>query len=64
MNAIRPAQPTDAPTIVALIRELDWNANAIAFYEKLGATVMPDWRICRVTGPGLDSLAGQPTAST
>ncbi len=36
---------------------LDWNANAIAFYEKLGATVMPDWRICRVTGPGLQTLA-------
>ncbi len=36
---------------------LDWNANAIAFYEKLGATVMPDWRICRVTGPGLQALA-------
>lgn len=32
---------------------LDWNANAIAFYEKMGATVMPDWRICRVTGPAL-----------
>ena len=36
---------------------LDWNANAIAFYEKLGATVMPDWRICRVVGPGLEALA-------
>jgi GNAT superfamily N-acetyltransferase len=29
---------------------LDWNANAIRFYERMGATVMPDWRICRVTG--------------
>ena len=38
---------------------LDWNANAIAFYEKLGATVMPDWRICRVTGAGLSQLAGE-----
>jgi GNAT superfamily N-acetyltransferase len=28
---------------------LDWNANAIALYERFGATVMPDWRICRVT---------------
>jgi GNAT superfamily N-acetyltransferase len=27
---------------------LDWNQNAIAFYERFGATVMPDWRICRV----------------
>jgi hypothetical protein len=32
---------------------LDWNANAIAFYERMGATVLPDWRICRVTGPAL-----------
>ncbi len=36
---------------------LDWNAQAIGFYEKLGATVMPDWRICRVTGEALRSLA-------
>lgn len=32
---------------------LDWNENAIRFYEKMGATVMPDWRICRLTGPAL-----------
>ena len=32
---------------------LDWNENAIRFYEKMGATVMPEWRICRVTGSGL-----------
>ena len=37
---------------------LDWNANAIAFYERAGATVMPDWRICRVTGDSLVALAG------
>ncbi len=36
---------------------LDWNANAIAFYEKMGATVMPDWRICRVTGDALSAFA-------
>jgi GNAT superfamily N-acetyltransferase len=35
---------------------LDWNANAIRFYEKMGATVMPDWRICRVTGAALEAL--------
>ncbi len=35
---------------------LDWNENAIAFYKKLGATVMEDWRVCRVTGPALDRL--------
>jgi GNAT superfamily N-acetyltransferase len=28
---------------------LDWNERAIRFYEGLGATVMPDWRICRIT---------------
>jgi GNAT superfamily N-acetyltransferase len=32
---------------------LDWNVNAIGFYEKLGAAVLPDWRICRVTGDAL-----------
>ncbi|HEY4103964.1 MAG TPA: GNAT family N-acetyltransferase [Polyangiaceae bacterium] len=36
---------------------LDWNSSAIAFYEKLGASVMPDWRICRVTGAELVKLA-------
>ena len=33
---------------------LDWNADAIAFYQGLGATVMPDWRICRISGEALD----------
>ncbi|HEY4083509.1 MAG TPA: GNAT family N-acetyltransferase [Burkholderiaceae bacterium] len=32
---------------------LDWNADAIRFYEKMGATVMPDWRICRLAGAEL-----------
>lgn len=36
---------------------LDWNENAIRFYEKMGATVLPDWRICRVTGPALQAFA-------
>ena len=36
---------------------LDWNAPAIAFYESLGATILPDWRIARVVGPALDSMA-------
>lgn len=36
---------------------LDWNANAIRFYEGMGATVMPEWRICRVTGPALQAFA-------
>ena len=29
---------------------LDWNADAIRFYERMGASVMPDWRICRIAG--------------
>lgn len=32
---------------------LDWNTNAIRFYERMGATVMPEWRICRVAGEAL-----------
>ena len=36
---------------------LDWNADAIRFYEALGGTVLPDWRIVRVTGPALAAMA-------
>ncbi len=36
---------------------LDWNQNAIHFYEKMGATVMPDWRICRLAGAALQAYA-------
>jgi GNAT superfamily N-acetyltransferase len=36
---------------------LDWNENAIRFYERMGATVMPDWRICRVAGSALAAFA-------
>lgn len=32
---------------------LDWNETAIAFYRRMGAEVLPDWRICRVTGASL-----------
>ena len=32
---------------------LDWNQAAIGFYQKMGATVMADWRICRVAGDAL-----------
>ena len=37
---------------------LDWNEPAIGFYESLGATVMLDWRLCRLTGVALDRFAG------
>lgn len=36
---------------------LDWNVAAIDFYESLGASVLPDWRIARVTGEALPRLA-------
>jgi GNAT superfamily N-acetyltransferase len=36
---------------------LDWNETAIAFYKKMGADVLPDWRICRVTGDALQLVA-------
>ncbi|WP_204151739.1 GNAT family N-acetyltransferase [Leptolyngbya sp. CCY15150] len=36
---------------------LDWNEPAIRFYKTMGATVLPDWRTCRVTGDALTTLA-------
>lgn len=36
---------------------LDWNERAIGFYERMGATVMPDWRICRLTGDALAAFS-------
>jgi GNAT superfamily N-acetyltransferase len=35
---------------------LDWNENAIRFYQRMGATVMPDWRICRIAGDELKAF--------
>jgi hypothetical protein len=37
---------------------LDWNADAIGFYESMGAKLLPDWRLCRVTGEALRRFAG------
>ncbi len=39
---------------------LDWNEGAIRFYQRMGATVMPDWRICRIAGPALAAFADAP----
>jgi len=36
---------------------LDWNESAIRFYERMGATVLPDWRICRLAGEALRRFA-------
>lgn len=38
---------------------LDWNESAIAFYQRMGASVLPDWRICRVRGESLIDLASK-----
>jgi len=35
---------------------LDWNADAIRFYESLGAVPMSDWTTYRVTGEALGTL--------
>jgi len=36
---------------------LDWNAPSIEFYKSLGAVLMDEWTVCRVTGPALAALA-------
>lgn len=36
---------------------LDWNESAIAFYQTMGAKILPDWRTCRVTDKALEILA-------
>jgi len=36
---------------------LDWNEPAIGFYRRLGAEMMKEWRIFRLTGDALKQLA-------
>jgi GNAT superfamily N-acetyltransferase len=36
---------------------LDWNEPAIQFYKRIGATVMDDWRICRLNPDQMKQLA-------
>ncbi|MEA5582021.1 GNAT family N-acetyltransferase [Nodularia harveyana UHCC-0300] len=38
---------------------LDWNESAQAFYRSMGATILDDWRICRVTEDGMQQLANK-----
>lgn len=35
---------------------LDWNTPAIAFYEKSGANVLPDWRVVHMDQNGIDNF--------
>ena len=37
-------------------RVLDWNKPAIAFYQSLGARLIPEWVDCRLEGEGLERL--------
>jgi GNAT superfamily N-acetyltransferase len=36
---------------------LAWNEPALRFYESLGATLMVEWRLCRVAGDAIERLA-------
>jgi GNAT superfamily N-acetyltransferase len=36
---------------------LDWNTPSIDFYKSLGAVMMEEWKLCRVSGPALARLA-------
>jgi len=36
---------------------LDWNAPSIDFYRSLGAELLDEWTICRITGDALVRLA-------
>jgi len=38
---------------------LDWNAPGIAFYKAIGAQVINEWRICRLSGRALQDLANE-----
>ncbi|KNZ32169.1 MAG: GCN5 family acetyltransferase [Methylibium sp. NZG] len=42
---------------------LDWNEDAIRFYRRMGADLMPQWRLCRVAGDALQSF-GAASAAT
>jgi GNAT superfamily N-acetyltransferase len=36
---------------------LDWNTPSIDFYKTLGAQMMDEWKLCKVTGAALSQLA-------
>jgi GNAT superfamily N-acetyltransferase len=40
-------------------RVLDWNEPSIRFYESLGAKLMPEWELVRMTEPDFTRLAGR-----
>jgi GNAT superfamily N-acetyltransferase len=42
---------------------VEWNEPTISFYESLGASILPDWRVCRITGNALTQLATSATTA-
>jgi hypothetical protein len=40
-------------------RVLDWNTPSIKFYESLGANLMPEWELVRMTVPEFTALASR-----
>jgi GNAT superfamily N-acetyltransferase len=36
---------------------LDWNTPSIDFYQSLGAQMMDEWKLCKITGSALSQLA-------
>jgi GNAT superfamily N-acetyltransferase len=38
---------------------LDWNAPAIGFYQRMNASILDEWKICRVTGEALFQLGNE-----
>ena len=38
---------------------LDWNKPSIEFYKSLGAVLMEEWTVCRISGAALAALAGE-----
>jgi GNAT superfamily N-acetyltransferase len=54
---IRLAEKARAAQGLMEWRVLEWNAPAIAFYESLGAKIVPEWKDCRLEGPALERLS-------
>jgi GNAT superfamily N-acetyltransferase len=42
---------------------LDWNERAIRFYERIGARMLGDWRVCRLEENQLPAVASRLTIS-
>lgn len=40
-------------------RVLDWNTPSIEFYKSLGAAIMPEWHLVRMTQAEFNALAGE-----